>query len=74
MVRDVAGNHGACSDKAVFPYGGSAHDGAVGAESGAMLDQGEGMGDVGSFVSLSRRSKFFFFEPRLNNSNNGFTG
>jgi len=39
-----------------------------------MEEKRQAMGDVGTFVSLSRKSKFFFFEPQLNKGNSRFNG
>ena len=40
MVQNIVGDHSACADKAVFPYGGATDDGAVGAEGDAVFNQG----------------------------------
>lgn len=40
VVRDIPGNHGSRADESVAADGDAAHDGAVGAEGGAVADQG----------------------------------
>lgn len=48
MIRNIVGHYCTGARKAIFPYGGSAYDGAVGTEGCVGQDMGK-VPDFGSF-------------------------